>query len=403
MASIEKRVSKNGDVSYRIKCSLGFDIYGNRIIKRMTFKPEPEMTEKQIQKELNRQAILFEEECKQEQEHMPGDSINRKVTFRELSEEWLDLTTTTKSQKISSIERLKGCRERLYKVFGDIDISKVNFRMIQRFILELSKDGANQTTGGGLSEKTQKHYLWFISDIMKYAIRCGLITDNPCRNVTVVKTEDQERPVYSLDELKDILSALENEAPLQYQVYFSLTAYLGLRRGEVLGLEFKEFDFQNSTVHIVRTSNYRNKATGTYTGTPKTKSSRRTLYVPQKIGALVDIQKRETETQRRKCGDQWIDTDRLFITWNGEPMHPNTPYTWLQRFCEARGLSFKGLHSFRHAFATQTITNGVDISTVSSLLGHSQTSTTLNIYTHSVQTANAKAINAFSELLENGV
>ena len=236
---------------------------------------------------------------------------------------------------------------------------------------------------------------------MKYAIRCGIITDNPCKNVTVVRFEQKERDIYSLNELKDILAALEKEAPLQYLAYFALTAYLGLRRGEVLGLEYKDFDFGAETVHIVRTSNYRNKATGIYTGTPKTKSSCRTLFVPKNVQDVVKALHREMLKQRANIGDQWVETDRLFITWNGEPMHPNTPYTWLQRFCEERGLPFKGLHSFRHAFATQTITNGVDIATVSSLLGHSQTSTTLNIYTHSVQAVNRKAIDAFSELLKS--
>ena len=81
-------------------------------------------------------------------------------------------------------------------------------------------------------------------------------------------------------------------------------------------------------------------------------------------------------------------------------MHPNTPYTWLQRFCEAEGLQFKGLHSFRHSMATQAITNGVDIKTVSAILGHSQTSTTLNIYTHAVQQTNVKALNILAELID---
>ncbi|MGN0476056.1 MAG: tyrosine-type recombinase/integrase, partial [Ruminococcus sp.] len=109
--------------------------------------------------------------------------------------------------------------------------------------------------------------------------------------------------------------------------------------------------------------------------------------------------KNEQLDQSIKCGDLWHDTDRLFITWCGEPMHPNTPYTWLERFCDENKLPFKGLHSFRHTFATQAITSGTDVATVSSILGHSQTSTTLNLYTHAVQAANVKAINVMADLI----
>ena len=63
------------------------------------------------------------------------------------------------------------------------------------------------------------------------------------------------------------------------------------------------------------------------------------------------------------------------------------------------GIEFKGLHSFRHTVATEAIANGVDIKTVSSILGHSQTSTTLNIYAHTVQRANTKALNLMADLL----
>ena len=84
-------------------------------------------------------------------------------------------------------------------------------------------------------------------------------------------------------------------------------------------------------------------------------------------------------------------------------MHPNTPYTWFERFCERNDLAFKGLHIFRHTFATLLIISGVDIRTVSALLGHSNTTTTLNTYTHAVKTANVQAINVMVDLLSNKI
>ena len=80
-------------------------------------------------------------------------------------------------------------------------------------------------------------------------------------------------------------------------------------------------------------------------------------------------------------------------------MHPSTPYWWLQKFCLKHNLPFKGVHAFRHSFATQAILNAkVDVKTVSAILGHSQASTTLEIYAHAFQETNAQALDSVANL-----
>lgn len=402
MASIEKRVSKNGDVSYRIKVSLGRDGNGKQIFVRSDpIRFEDGTSDKRIKTELNRQAVLFEEEARSRMENGQTAVDDARITFQQLAEEWFDLIQQTGAQKQSSIELMKTFRARVYEAIGKTEVRKITYRQIQNFILGLSREGANKRTGHALSSKSQNNYLYFISDVMNYAIKCGIILNNPCRNITVSKDERKEKDIYSLDELQTIVRMIEAEAPTKYKLYFLLMAYLGLRRGEVMGLEFRDFDFENCTVSINRTSNYRNKVTGIYTSTPKTKYSCRTLRFPSYLIDIIEEHRKELNRQREECGDQWHESDRLFVTWCGKPLHPNIPYKWLASFCEDHGLAFKGLHSFRHAFATQAITHGADISTVSSLLGHSQTSTTLNIYTHAVQQANAKAMGLIEDLLQN--
>lgn len=81
-------------------------------------------------------------------------------------------------------------------------------------------------------------------------------------------------------------------------------------------------------------------------------------------------------------------------------MHPNTPYTWLKRFCERHGLKFKGLHSFRHTVATQSIANGEDIKSVSAVLGHSNPGVTLNTYAHAVRKATVRTLNNWGNMIE---
>ena len=360
----------------------------------MTYKPEKDMTEKQAVKEAQRQAILFEDLFK------ATVTSNRRVKFQILADEWLELIAQTQEVKPSTIVRLKTLRERTYDAIGNTYVDKVTYRQIQSFILGLSKDGVNQRTGKGLSQKSQKQYLTFISDVMKYAIKCGIISSNPCKGVTTVKTEVKEKDIYSLEELKHLLSQIDKKAGTDYKVFFNLLAYCGLRRGEALGIEYKDIDFDSGMLSIERTSNYTAEK-GVYANTPKTKSSYRSLYLQSNILALIKQLQKEQREQAEKIGDLWEENDRLFVTWCGKPMHPNTPYTWLERFCKEENIPFKGLHSFRHSVATQAITNGVDIKTVSAVLGHSQTSTTLNIYAHAVQKQNTKALNIMADLLEN--
>ena len=220
--TIQKRVSKKGVVSYLIRVSLGYNKSGQQIVKSMTYKPESGMKPKAVEKELNRQAVLFEEQAKQdyeqqlkreadqrEQEENEIAYAKKNITFKELADEWLALQEVSKDLKPSSLLRMKDCRERTYSAIGDTLVSKLSFRKVQAFISSLGKQGVNKKTGGALSVKTQKHYLTFVSDVILYAKRCGYINDNPCKDITFTKFQKKEKDIYSLDEAKELLAVIK--------------------------------------------------------------------------------------------------------------------------------------------------------------------------------------------------
>ena len=204
---------------------------------------------------------------------------------------------------------------------------------------------------------------------------------------------------HTLDEVKRLLAVIEQKAPINYKLYYHLLAYCGMRRGEALGIEYKDIDFDDSVLKLRRTSNY-HVGFGVYTDTLKNDPSYRTLYLHPKLIEMIKQLKAEQKILAEKCGDQWHESDRLFVNWCGKPANPNYLYVWLRKFCEKENLPFHGLHAFRHFVATQALANGVDVKSVSTMLGHSQTSTTLNIYTHAVQPSNEKALNTVANLLE---
>ena len=95
----------------------------------------------------------------------------------------------------------------------------------------------------------------------------------------------------------------------------------------MLGLEWKDVDFENNIISVRRTSNYTAKK-GVYTDTTKTRKSQRTLKFPQEIMDMLREYKAEQDEQALKCGDKWVETDRLYTKWNGEPTQ--TPYEQLK-------------------------------------------------------------------------
>lgn len=462
MSSIRKREGKDG-VKYQIRSSCGYDIFGQQVVRSMTWKPSPGMTQRQIKKELNRQAILFDEKCSKQ----VLESGN--VKFETFARQWMQEYAEQKLRP-KTIGRLHQLEPRIYSAIGNIRLDQLTARRIQSFIWDLSKDGVNQAddraeakislpellkergmnqrqlgnmTGISystissacrgtsirpetaqkiadalgmktkdmflirksdkrLSKKTIQHYLSFISSVMDYAFRFSMIPENPCRRVILPEGKGkQKQKCYTLEETQNFLDSLET-APMKYKAFFVLAIYGGFRRSEILGLEWKDIDFEGRTISIQRTSQYM-KGKGVFTDTTKTEESQRTLKLPKVVFEVLRQLRADQAQTRLLMGEQWEDHDRLFTKEDGRPMHPNTPYHWQKRFCEETGQRFLGVHAFRHLNASLLINAGVDVKTVSTTLGHSQVTTTLNIYAHTFKEAQAKASEAVAEALDRSI
>ena len=364
--------------------SCGYGVDGKQRNQYKSYKPEPGMTKRQIEKELQRQAVLFEES-------VAHGYKTTAVKFQEFAEEWfeeyakLNLRSTT-------YERMRQLTHRVYPAIGHLRMDKITARQLQGFVNSLAKEGANEKTGKPLASKTIRHNLSFISDVFSYAVKMDLLSDNPCRKVTIPKGEVKEKPIYSQEEMALLLTRISGE-PTKYRAFFFLIAYSGFRRSEMLGLEWKDVDFEHNVITIKRTSNY-TAGRGTYTDTTKTKRSQRVLKISPYIMGILKELKDEQDEEAHRLGDKWVETDRLFVKWNGEPMNNQTPYGWLKEFCEKNELPFYGIHSFRHFAASALISAGLDVTTVSGALGHCNSGTTLNVYSHMFQNAQARVAEA---------
>lgn len=385
MATIRKR--PNG--TYEIKVSCGYGVDGKQHNQYKSYKPEPGMTKRQIEKEVQRQAILFEEDCKRGQ-------ITAAVKFETFAEQWFEEYAKV-NLRPTSYARMKQLTKRVYPAIGHKRLDKITARDIQKFITDMLTNGRNLNNGKPLSRKTAVHHLSFISDVFSYAVRMGMLCDNPCRRVFVPKQEQEEKQIYTIEQVKILYENLKSE-PMKYQAYLLLSIYSGYRRSEMLGLEWKDIDFEHDLIHVRRTSQYTSEK-GIYTDTTKTRKSKRVSKMPASIMNLLQQFKADQNEEARRLGTKWEDYDRLFTKWNGAPMNPQTPFEWLKGYCERIGIPFRNIHSLRHLHASLLIFEGVDVVAVSEDMGHSVVGTTLNLYSHMFQEVKARNCDAISNAL----
>lgn len=384
MATIRERGN-----SYQIRVSVGYNTKGEQIVRTKTWKPAEGMTDKQIQNELKRQEVLFEEECSK-------GAVTACIKFEDFAEQWFKEYAEIRL-KPKTIESYRWMSKRIFKAIGFMRMDRITARHVQKFIVDMTEekrgDGRNKR-GGKLSAKTIKEHVSMISTVFDYAIKMQVVSYNPCRAVTLPRPDKEKREVYTLEEVQKMLVLFEQEPEKHFKhtLFYIIAVYTGFRRGELLGLEWKDIDFVNQTVTVNRTSIYSRYKGGTYTETPKTETSYRTLKLPDVVIDKLIAWKELQNEQRQKVGNKWVDTDRIFTKWNGLTIDGNAPGQFFKDFCQRTGMRYVCNHSFRHFNASVLINNGIDVKTVQSCLGHSAPTTTLAIYCHTFQAAQVRAM-----------
>ncbi len=445
MASIRKR---NG--SYFIMVSCGYDDCGKQVRKTLTYTPEPDMTEKQIEKEVQRQAILFEEKCKTGQVAESGcmklsefiemyfeshAELNLKkntiVGYRALApiiesslgHLRLDRITPQQITLFYRNQLKRGVRRKVYyhcqinlkKLVKDrgyatetlahsIGMAPSTLRnalngnnvsektaedICKALKLSLSRTFESVGKDVPLSNNTVRHYHSFLSSVLGVAVKWGLIPSNPCERATLPKKE-KTRPRYLDEEQAARLLALLDGEDVQYRTMIKMFMFTGMRKEELCGLEWKDIDFKTSVIRIARASLYIPHE-DIITDTTKNDSSTRYIKAPAVAIQLLKEYKRWQAQKRLSMGDRWVDCDRLFTKPDGMPIHPDTIGCWFRDFIRAHDLPDISIHSLRHTNATLMINSGIPLTTIAARLGHADPTTTSKIYVHAIQSADAAA------------
>ena len=474
MATVKKYISKSGEVSYNIRAYAGYDRYGRQVEKRMTWKPEPGMSEKAVKKELERQVVLFEEKIKQ------NKVFDTNTTFAQYSSMWLSNNRPPQLAP-KTFERYAEMLENIHMAIGNIKLFNLQSQHLQAFYANLREGGINSRDNyakerglakymkenklsnaevsrrsgiaastvskavhgrtsietahkiaeslempvnklfeihysqTGFSEKTILSHHRLISVILRQATIDRLIPYNiATRDYIRAPRVRRKESVFLNDvEAERVMEALKQE-PIKWRTAIELLIYSGMRRGELMGLEWKDVDFENKQLHIYRTSQYIS-GMGIITKSTKTVSSERTIRLPDAVFDTLALYCEQWHEQKKEMGDKWHDTievkyidgktefvenDRIFIKSDSTPMHPDSITSWTESFVKRHALPKFTPHSLRHTNASLLIANGVNIPTVSKRLGHSTVATTTKIYSHAIQSADEKAAHVLAAKLD---
>lgn len=383
MANIQERRDKAGKlVSYSIRVYRGAGADGKPLKPyTATFKVSPTWTEKSAKKKAAAFAATFEKECRE------GITSDSRLKFEEYCEYVLELKER-RGDKHSTIVDYRSMLPRIYPAIGHIKLRELRPDHLNDFYSQLAKDGANRRTGGKLSACTIRRYHRFISIVLSQAVKEGLISMNVASRAEPPKVEKHEPNYLQPSTIPLLLEALEAE-PLKWRTLVHLMLVTGARRGEIIGLKWENVDFDNSRIYICRSISY-TPDRGIYESTPKTASSKRYISLPGETMQLLKQYKAWQSAEILRFGEYYTRRGFVFSQDDGSPMHPDSVTTWLDRFSKQHGLPHINPHALRHTMTSLLIFNGVDIVSTSKRLGHSQVSTTSDIYAHVVEQADRK-------------
>lgn len=394
MANITPRRNKSGEIiSFRIRVSAGYNVDGTkRKPYEKTWKPSPGMSARQIERELNRQVTLFEESCRN-----GLTSVQASMRLCDFIPQYMEtMQNVLAPRTLEAYQRI--CDVHIVPELGNMKLQAIKPKHVQAFVESLEQ--GTPKADGTLrkpSPSTIKRKLACLQSIFRLAVKLELLPSNPAdaKRLTLPKITEPKTEIFSREEAAQMLQCLDEE-PLQYKVLVWLALVTGCRSGELLGMQFTDFDYAAMRVTVERAA-YKIKGKPTATKPPKDYATRCISVNPYAIALVKQLQDEKTKEAAR-LGTAWHEGGWLFTQWDGHLMHPSTPKLWWRKFLQRHGLPYRKFHSLRHSSATFLLFAGIDIRAVQGRLGHSSLDVT-NRYLHVLQESDVQAAQVLDTLL----
>ncbi|MGI2295108.1 tyrosine-type recombinase/integrase [Paenibacillus sp. GXUN7292] len=392
MANIQKR----GENSWFFTVNAGRGPDGKYIRRTKTLKVEDQVllkTKKRLQDYLDAEYVKFKAEVEAGEYIAP-----QKMTFAAFVEEWEQKYAVKHLQPTTLEIYMIYLNNRVIPAIGHMRIEDITTYKMINFVGELQNSEKADGTGK-IAAGTVQYILRALRNVFNRAVEWKLIKENPLNGVKKPKGEKTKVNVYTAEEAQELLAALKGEFPY-WRVLITLALTTGLRRGELLGLEWKHIDLEAGTLRVEQALST-TKQNRFLISEPKTENSIRTVSLPASVIKELKEYKTHCNKERLKLGDLWKGGDRNFVftVLDGKPMSPYSVNGFWTSFTKKHNLRYIRFHDLRHTSATLLLNSGVHAKVISDRLGHADITTTLNIYAHTLKTADEAAANKFDDLL----
>lgn len=459
MASIQGRRNKEGKlISFCIRVHKGRDPITHKQLKPyiMTWSVPEGWSEKRARREAEKEAILFEMRCKE------GYKLDNRQTFANYANYVMELKEN-EGLKHLTLVRYQQDLKRILPMIGHLKLNEIRPQHLNQLYMQLSAPGARdkgklaiarpfllrllkeKAIGCRLVEKTgtminmervKKGKLirislaqrisktldypfsrlfrivederplsnqsimgchMLISTILGQAEKEMLIPFNPAHRATVPRLADENPGCLPMKEIPRILEALNTET-IKWKTLVHLLLVSGCRRGEILGLKWEKIDWDSEQICIDCSLLYSGER-GLFEDKPKTKESIRYIRLPEEMMNLFMTYQKFQMEEKERYGDKWQDSPYVFTNEKGGAMNPSQLSNWLNRFSERHNLPHLNPHIFRHTMTSLLFFHGVDGVSISHRLGHAHVSTTVNIYSHVIEQAEARMSTCVANVL----
>lgn len=287
------------------------------------------------------------------------------------------------SVKVRTYERYRLIVEQHIKdKTGSIELNNLSPLVLQSFITELLQSG-NKKTGKGLSANSVNAVISVIQSSLKTAHLLGLTKEYTADKLKRPKLKEKPVECFTLAEQKQIEQAILNgKKDKLYGIILCL--YSGLRIGELIALQWTDIDFTKGILTVSKSCH--DGKDGLIIDEPKTATSRRTIPLPKQLMPLVKMLKKRSDSD-------------FVVSNHGKPLSVRS-YQWsFELLLKKLDIPHRGFHSLRHTFATRAIECGMDLKTLSEILGHKNPTVTLNRYAHSLMEHKQDMMNRLGKLL----
>lgn len=303
---------------------------------------------------------------------------------------WFEYWIGIKRQTVRR-NTVRNHEERYYKnikkEIGHLIISEVKPAHCQKIFINMAEEE--------YSSSTINQARITLHNMLEYAKDNDVIKSNPCKKSlksNIGKTP-KKKEALSIEVQRIFLKAIEGYS---YENQYRFVLQTGLRTGELIGLCWKDIDFQNKTLQIERTMEYRYDYKKWEIGPPKTKSGYRTIPLTEEAIRILHKQ-REKNKEIVNILSEWSDV--VFLCKYGTPVANSTYDSGLFKCCDRAGIPRFSMHVLRHTFATRCIEGGMKPKTLQKILGHSNIGITMNLYVHITDEEKQKEIDMVADSL----